>query len=586
MTTRTQTTLPETQRGPAERLLDVVLGGSAHLWHHRPGLNVSGTWEAAAHAHPQARARWPKVAPGLFVPAAVKLYGQLLELYRLNPTLMAHFASFALTQTDWRDLKVATCALMLVQNHAGLPVRDGQGAVAFHDDDFRAIGEAMVLHYVRRSTRMLTPKAVLRVAELLEVPEIARLNREAGFGDPASHKPPMGRWKGVARKWLAAREANLPMLQGLVKAGYKETLKKLARKAGYKPMSQGFFEVLGWKQKQADAGHRDVGLQGLTLVKRERFDGLSEAEICEWIELERLSYKEVVGRLPKDVGLTPAILATLLPSLSDRDLRLMTPTLEELGLLEEPSVKARWERAVSRATDQRSLNIAKNVRGEDLRRKLEEASDNAARQAVAQATAEMDVRVMFLIDKSGSMEGAIEQSKEALSRILAGFPMDKLHVAAFDTMGTVLKPKAANRTAVQHMLADMKASGGTVHGAAVHALHRAGVRIPAEAKLVVMVVGDEAGEAGDQFAKAFHGCGYTVAAMAMLVSVAGARGNTVRTGAAQLGVPFSEVDVGQFADPYQVPRVLQTLMDAPRMAGARQSGWVDRVMSTPLLKVA
>ncbi|RKH32485.1 VWA domain-containing protein [Corallococcus praedator] len=586
MTTRTQTTLPETQRGPAERLLDVVLGGSAHLWHHRPGLNVSGTWEAAAHAHPQARARWPKVAPGLFVPAAVKLYGQLLELYRLNPTLMAHFASYALTQTDWRDLKVATCALMLVQGHAGLPVRDGQGAVAFHDDDFRAIGEAMVLHYVRRSTRMLTPKAVLRVAELLEVPEIARLNREAGFGDPASHKPPMGRWKSVARKWLAAREANLPMLQGLVKAGYKETLKKLARKAGYKPMSQGFFEVLGWKQKQADGGHRDVGLHGLTLVKRERFDGLSEAEICEWIELERLSYKEVVGRLPKDVGLTPAILATLLPSLSDRDLRLMTPTLEELGLMEEPSVKARWERAVSRATDQRSLNIAKNVRGEDLRRKLEEASDNAARHAVAQATADMDVRVMFLIDKSGSMEGAIEQSKEALSRILAGFPMDKLHVAAFDTMGTVLKPKAANRTAVQHMLADMKASGGTVHGAAVHALHRAGVRIPAEAKLVVMVVGDEAGEAGDQFAKAFHACGYTVAAMAMLVSVAGARGNTVRTGAAQLGVPFSEVSVGQFADPYQVPRVLQTLMDAPRMEGAHQSGWVDRVMSTPLLKVA
>ncbi|MCY1043840.1 VWA domain-containing protein [Corallococcus sp. bb12-1] len=586
MTTRTQTTLPETQRGPAERLLDVVLGGSAHLWHHRPGLNVSGTWEAAAHAHPQARARWPKVAPGLFVPAAVKLYGQLLELYRLNPTLMAHFASYALTQTDWRDLKVATCALMLVQGHAGLPVRDGQGAVAFHDDDFRAIGEAMVLHYVRRSTRMLTPKAVLRVAELLEVPEIARLNREAGFGDPASHKPPMGRWKGVARKWLAAREANLPMLQGLVKAGYKETLKKLARKAGYKPMSQGFFEVLGWKQKQAGGGHRDVGLHGLTLVKRERFDGLSEAEICEWIELERLSYKEVVGRLPKDVGLTPAILATLLPSLSDRDLRLMTPTLEELGLLEEPGVKARWERAVSRATDQRSLNIAKNVRGEGLRRKLEEASDNAARHAVAQATADMDVRVMFLIDKSGSMEGAIEQSKEALSRILAGFPMDKLHVAAFDTMGTVLKPKAANRTAVQHMLADMKASGGTVHGAAVHALHRAGVRIPAEAKLVVMVVGDEAGEAGDQFAKAFTACGYTVAAMAMLVSVAGARGNTVRTGATQLGVPFSEVSVGQFADPYQVPRVLQTLMDAPRMAGTRQSGWVDRVMSTPLLKVA
>ncbi|MBU8894273.1 VWA domain-containing protein [Corallococcus sp. H22C18031201] len=585
-TTQNPTSLPEAHHGPAERLLELVLGGSAHLWHNRPGLNVSGTWYAAAHATPQQRARGRPVAPGLFAPAAVNLYRQLLDIYRLNAELMAHFASYALTQTDWRDLKVATCALMLVQEHAGQPVRGDQGEIAFHDDDWRAIGEAMVLHYERKSLRMLTPKSVLRVAELLEHPEIAQLNRAAGFGDPASRKAPLGRWKRVATRWLAARESNLPMLQGLVKAGYKETLKKLARKAGYKPSSPTFFEVLGWKQKQSAGGHRAVGLEGLRLVKRERFDGLSEAEICEWISLERLSYKDVVGRLPKDVGLTPAILAAVLPSLSDRDLRMLTPTLEELGLLEDSAVKARWEKAVASATDQRALNIAKNVRGQALRQKLEEASDNAARQAVAEATAETDVRVMFLVDKSGSMEGAIEQSKEALARILAGFPLDKLHVAAFDTMGTLLKPKASNRAAVQHMLGGVKASGGTVHGAAVHALHRDGVRVPTDARLVVIVVGDEAGEAGDQFARAFRDCGYTVSALALMVSVVGARGNTVRTCAAQLRVPFSEVQVEQFADPYQVPRVLKALLDAPAATGVSQSGWVERVMRTPLLKVA
>jgi hypothetical protein len=433
---------------------------------------------------------------------------------------------------------------------------------------------------------MLTPKAVLRVAELLETPEIAQLNREAGFGDPGSKKPPLGRWKRVAQKWLQAREKNLPMFEGLTMAGYKETLKKLARKAGYKPESQAFFELLGWKQKQASGGHRQVGLTGLTLVKRERFDGLSEAEICEWIEHERLSYKEVVGRLPKDVGLTPAVMVALLPSLSDRDLRMLTPTLEELGLMSEPTIRQRWEQAVHTATDQRALHIAKNVRNKELREKLEEASDNAARQAVAEATAEADVRVMFLIDKSGSMEGAIEQSKEALTRILAGFPLEKLHIASFDTVGTVLRPKASSRTAVQHMLQGLKASGGTTHAAAVLALHRGGVKVPVEAKLIVIVVGDEAGEAGDQFARVFRECGYTVAAMALLVSVAGARGSTVRTCAGQLKVPFSEVAVDQFSDPYQVPRVLKALMDAPTAAGASQSGWVERVMRTPLLKVA
>jgi hypothetical protein len=279
-------------------------------------------------------------------------------------------------------------------------------------------------------------------------------------------------------------------------------------------------------------------------------------------------------------------MVAVLPSLSDRDLRLMTPTLEELGLLSEPTIRARWEKAVQTATDQRALNIVKNVRSQELKQKLSEASDNAARAAVAEAIADTDVRVMFLIDKSGSMEGAIEKSKEALSRILAGFPVEKLHVAAFDTVGTVLQPKAASRTAVQHMLKDIKAAGGTTHAAGVHALHRTGVKVPDTAKLIVLVVGDEAGEAGDQFARAFRECGYNVAAMALLVSVASARGNTVRSCAGQLKVPFSEVSVEQFEDPYQVPRVLKALMDAPTAAGASQSGWVERVMRTPLLKVA
>ena len=204
MTTHNQTTptLPEAQRGPAEKLLDLVLGGSAHLWHNRPGLDVNGVWHPAQGAKPELVSRGTPVKPGLFVPTSVKLYRQLLDIYQLNTDLMAHFASYALTQTDWRDLKVATCALMLVQSHSGQPVREDDGSIAFHDDDFRSIGEAMVLHYERKSTRMLTPKAVLRVAELLENPEIARLNREAGFGDPASRKPPLGRWKSVATKWL------------------------------------------------------------------------------------------------------------------------------------------------------------------------------------------------------------------------------------------------------------------------------------------------------------------------------------------------------------------------------------------------
>lgn len=586
MTTPTQT-LPEAQLGPAERLLDLVLNVSAHLWHNRPGVDVGGVW------HPRKSMKGKKLAgspvsPGLFVPSAAVLYGKLLDIHLLNSTLAAHFASYAIQSTEWRDLKIACAALMLVQPHAGQPIRDEHGEVAFHDDDLRDVGEAMILFYDRKSTKMLTPKGVLRIGELLETPAIAELNRAAGFGDPAAKGPVLGRWPKAASKWLELREKNPRMLAGLVKAGFKETIKKLARKVGYKPQSQVFFETLGWKQKQAEAGHRTIGLTDLNLEKRGRFDELSEAEICESIVEQRLSYKEVVGRLPKDVGLTAAIMAALLPSLSDRDLRMMTPTLEELGLMADREVRERWEAAIQKSTDQRGLNVAKNVKSKALRDKLEEAADVAVKQAVKEATSD-DVHVMFLIDKSGSMEGAIEQSKEALSRIVAGFPLERVHVACFDTMGTVLKPKAASRPAIQHMLADIRASGGTIHGAAVNALHASGVRIPAGARLLVVIVGDEAGESGSSLAEVFRSRGYQPGALAILVNVSAVRGLTVRDCAKALGVGLAEISIDQFEDPYQVPRVMQALLETPVAAGSTArptTAWVEKVMATPLMKTA
>jgi hypothetical protein len=589
----TAAVLPESQLGPAERLLDVILSSSAHLWHNRPGLDVQGVWHPAPRKKNSRKARRlgeNRVTPGLFAPAAEALYGRLLDVYQLNAELMAHFASYVLKETEWRDLKVACAALMLVQPHAGQPVLDDKGAVAFLDDDHRQIGEAMMLFYEPKSTRMLSPKAILRVAELLELPGIATLNRAAGFGDPASRRPPLGRWAKAARLWLSVREQNFKLLEGLVKAGYKETIKAIARKAGYKPQSPAFFEILGWKQKQAEGGHRSVGLQGLQVVKRGPFTGMSEADICAHIVEKKLSYKEVVGRLPSSLGLTPAIMVTLLPSLSDRDLRILTPTLEQLELLNEPEIKARWDKAIAAATDQRSLHIARNVQSKDLREKLEEAADNAARKAVAEASTEADVHVMFLIDKSGSMQGAIEASKEALARILAGFPAEKVHIASFDTMGIVLRPKAPTRAAVQHMLSGLHAAGGTVHGAAVRALFKSGVRVPAGAQLLVIVVGDEAGENGPELAKAFDDHGYRPAALALLLNLASgaSRGHSIRGCAQHLRIPFHEIAIEQFDDPYQVPRVLRALLESAGAAAGAPAGatnWVEKVMATPLLQM-
>src|ERR1044071_6260746 len=95
------------------------------------GVCHGGTWQPAKNKS----AKGTPVKPGLFVPAAVALYQRLLEIHKLNADLMAHLASYALVETDWRDLKVACAPLLLVQARAGAPVPDDDGSAAVYADD-------------------------------------------------------------------------------------------------------------------------------------------------------------------------------------------------------------------------------------------------------------------------------------------------------------------------------------------------------------------------------------------------------------------------------------------------------------------
>src|SRR5262249_51828058 len=137
----------------------------------------------------------------------------------------------------------------------------------------------------------------------------------------------------------------------------------------------------------------------------------------------------------------------------------------------------------------------------------------------------------------------------------------------------------------------IKADGGTIHSAAVLALHRDGVRVPSSAKLILIVVGDEGGESGGQLAETLRGLGYRVDAIAFLVSVSKVanRGAPLRDCAKALGVPYSEVTVEQFDDPYHVTRVLRALLEAPISASTAKAaptpGLVEKVMATKLLEV-
>ena len=591
--------------GPAERIMQSVLTYTDHLVHNRPGLvvpdgrtNTGVRWDFATYKEEKRTTvgvvldgeptekvvyRLSKVGKksvatragvlavdgvtvneggrkvgewrgaGIFPEVAVWMYRQVAEVWKLDNEFSARWASYQFGQ-EHRNMQVVLAAFMLVQSRKGAPVLD-QGKVAFFDDDYRDVGEAMMLIYSK--DKGLNPKLLLRIRELLEIPGVAAINQELGFGVSLRH-PTLGRWTKVVHKWLRYREENPKLLEGLVKAGFKNTVRTLCARSGYKPESPAFFQALRWKQSQAEDGRRQIAI-GQAVQLAETWEGLTEEQICERILKDKPGYKRLVSLIPPKPGLTRAIVAAAIEagSLSDKDLIIATPTLEELGLLEVQDIKTRWDRAVRAANDMRAANIAARVKGTAVKEQLVEASEGALKKATEEVLKAM--RVYVFVDRSGSMETAIQEAIKLITKLLPAFPLDKMHVAYFNTFGTEVKFKAATGAAVAHAFTGVAGTGGTSYGAGVTALQH---HKPADDEDVIFLfIGDQ--QAPD-FAAAVQRSGLRPMAFGFLYVAgnAGSHAKAVENTATQLGIPCFLIDDKIFADTYAIPRTLRALISA------------------------
>lgn len=584
--------------GAADRIIQSLLSYTDHMVHNRPGLvtpdarfNVGVRWEPVTHKEEGGqkvvyrlvkqgkkteRVRAGVMQPdgrvveggrevgryqpaGLFQEVAVWMYRQVAEVWKLDNEFAARWASHAYGQ-DHRDLKVVLAAFMLCQSRKGDPVMDA-GKVAFHDEDFRDVGEAMLLLY-EKGQKSLDPKLLLRVRDLLQVPGVAAINRELGFGKSARNAF-LGRWPSAAEKWLRYREENPKLLEGLVKAGFRTTVMELARAVGYKPETPRFFEVLRWRQAQAGDGRRQVAI-GRVLAQAETWEGLTEREVCERIVRDKPGYKRIVGLVPRGVGLTRAVVAAAVEAgaMSDKDLIIATPTLEELGLLQVQDVRERWERAVRSAEDMRAANVATRVKSKETQEKLQEASDNALKKAAEEVT--KGIRTYFFVDISGSMGASIGAAKQHIARFLQAFPLSQVHVATFNTQGREVRIPHASAAGVENAFRGITASGGTTHRSGVLALMNHKPKDDEDSLFVF--VGDE-GEAGD-FYDAVRMSGLRPMAFG-LVKMPGDHGSIVRATAARLQIPCFEISQATFADPYAIPRTVRALVASTPVGQAR-----------------
>lgn len=610
--------------GPAERILETVLKYSDHAQHNRPGIVVPDAgatigvkWLPVTHVvedgdkvvyelrkvgKKTTKVKLGKLKDdgrikdvnrvigryqpaGLFEEVAVWMYRQVAEVWKLDNEFAARWASHEFMQPqERRDLKVIMAAFLLVQSRKGDPVLDA-GKIAFHDEDFRDVGEAMLLLGGKSmgDVKTFSPKLLLRVHDVLMLPGVAAINRELGFGRSA-RQAFLGRWARAVEKWLLFREENPRLLEGLVKAGFRRTVMELARRVGYKPTTPRFFEVLRWKQVQAQDGRRSIAI-GEAVQAAESWEGFSEQQICEAIVRSRPNFKRVVGLLPKGQGLTRAIVAAAIEvgAFSDKDLIIATPTLEELGLLEVQDVRERWERAIKGAEDMRAANIATRVRSLAAQEKLQEAADNAVKSAVAEVI--KGLRVYVIVDISGSMSESIVQAKAYIAKFLQAFPLDQLHVSVFNTSGREVQIKHASAAGVENAFRGITAGGGTLHGTGVRALQK--YKPLADEDALFIFVGDE--EEYSTFEGAVRDSGINPVAFGML-KVRECVSSAVRDTAAKLGIPCFMIEEQTFSDVYAIPRVLRALISATPVGKLRSGttfaprvSLVDTILNTRLL---
>lgn len=607
--------------GPAERIIETLLAHSDHMVHNRPGFvepdakAVTGVrWTFATYkaeegqnlpvvykrfkGKPDARQGdlWKdgtvrqdrtKVGeyrnPGIYPEVATWMYRQVAEVWKLDNKFAAQWASYAYKQ-DHRDLKVVLAAFMLCQSRKGDPEME-EGEVKFFDDDFRDIGEAMMLIPGMKGVKYMDPKLLLRIRGVLILDGVAAINRELGFGR-STRNPFVGRWPKAVTRWLRYREANPHLLKGLVQKGYKTSVMRLAKHVGYKPESEAFFEALGWTQKQAEDGRRGVAI-GKVLEAAESWEGMSEQEICERIIKEKPGYKRITGLVPKDVGVTRAIIAAAIEAgcFSDKDLIIHMVTFEEHGLLKVQEVNDRVKAALKKADDMRAANIAKRLKNKEHKEMAEEGADNALKEAAKEVL--KGLRIYFIVDISSSMGPAIEQAKGYLERFLQGFPLDKLHVSVFNTWGRELEIKDASAAGVRVAFRGIHASGGTSYAAGVKALqhHKP---LPDEDALIIFV-GDEE-DFGGTFTRAIELSGLNPMAFG-LIRVRNSALTEVQNTARELGVPCFMIDEAIFEDVYGIPRTLRRLIAAtpvgerPVRAAAvpQRVTLIEQILKTDLL---
>ena len=173
-------------------------------------------------------------------------------------------------------------------------------------------------------------------------------------------------------------------------------------------------------------------------------------------------------------AMTPTVLLALIEVMSDQELINNIGSLRKRGVFENPDLKALVEKRLEGAKTGKRVAALKGqeaikVAGvsEDIQKKLAEVSDTQIKKrgTIKRPTA-------LLIDKSGSMNVAIEVGKQTAAMISA-VTESNLYVYAQDTMAYPIVTPGKDLASWEKALKGITANGGTSLGVALEYMIRA-----------------------------------------------------------------------------------------------------------------
>lgn len=281
------------------------------------------------------------------------------------------------------------------------------------------------------------------------------------------------------------------------------------------------------------------------------------ADQARLIVEHQVPYTVAVGAVRK---LTPAVLVALINAMSPQEVINSLGSLKQRGALEHPEVKALIDEKLAAAQDAARVSAFKARVAADAAEldaetaaRLERITDEQVKRRgrITKPTA-------LFIDKSGSMENAIEVGKR-LAALISGIAEAGLVVYAFDTMPYPIQARGTGLGDWERAFQHLKAGGGTSVGCALEAM-----RLKKQAVEQIILVTDEGENTAPYFAEAYEAYqrDLNVAPSVVIVKVGHASDHVER----KLMEKQAQVETFTFAgDYYSLPNLVPLLSRPSRL---------------------